>query len=435
MAPTASDVPDRPALALGVELAGEMKESGFTEQQWLVQRDGQFVQLTELLYRVCEQADGERTVDEIADAVSGTSAWTITGDQVRYLIANKLAPLGLVQMSAGAEPVAAPAVDPIARPLGLNMRATMIGPRVIDPITRVLQVLYAPVVLVPMLAAITVAHVWLYAERGSAMLRGLRDMLYSPLLMLVVLLVMLLAGVVHEFGHAAALRYGGGRSRGMGVGLYMIYPAIYTDTSDSYRLGRWARVRTDLGGFYFYLIFALGLMALHHFTGHDVLLLVVVLINLDILYQCLPFVRFDGYWAMADLTGIPDPFTAMKPFLRSLRPGAASGGDRLPPLKPWVRRVFLAYILLALPALAVMLFLFVTRAPSMLMMAWDSYVQQAAGVAAGVAAGDWVRVALGVIQALLLVLVMAAIAYTFYNLGRMVLSVVLGLRKRRPQTA
>ena len=435
MPPTTSDVPERPALASGVELAGEMKESGFTDQQWLVQRDGQFVQLTELLYRVCEQANGERTAEEIASVVSGTTSWAITGDQVRYLIEKKLAPLGLVRMSVDAEPVDAPTADAVARPLGLNMRATMIGPRVIDPITRVLQWLYAPPVLVPMLLAITAAHVWLYAERGGAMLRGLRDMLYSPLLMLVVLLVMLLAGVVHEFGHAAALRYGGGRSRGMGVGLYVIYPAIYTDTTDSYRLGRWGRVRTDLGGFYFYLIFALGLMALHQVTGHDVLLLIVVLINLDILYQCLPFVRFDGYWAMADLTGIPDPFTAMKPFLRSLRPGADPTGDRLPPLKPWVRRVFLAYILLTVPALAVMMFLFVTRAPSMLVMAWDSYVQQAAGVAAGVSAGDWVRVALGVIQALLLVLVMAAIAYTFYTLGRMVLSVLLGLRRRPAQPA
>jgi putative peptide zinc metalloprotease protein len=32
----------------------------------------------------------------------------------------------------------------------------------------------------------------------------------------------------------------------MGVGLYAFYPAFYTDVSDNYRLGRWARLRTDL---------------------------------------------------------------------------------------------------------------------------------------------------------------------------------------------
>ena len=35
------------------------------------------------------------------------------------------------------------------------------------------------------------------------------------------------------------------------------------------------------------------------------------MIDMGILYQCMPFVRFDGYWALADLTGIPDFFSQM----------------------------------------------------------------------------------------------------------------------------
>ena len=423
-----------PALAPGVELAGELPDSGFAERQWLVQRDGSFVQLTELLYRVCEHANGERTIDEIAAAVSDTTPWTVTGEQIRYLIEGKLVPLGLVVMHRDAAPASPPpAREPQAAPLSLNMRATVIGPRVIDPITRVLQVLYAPAVLVPMLALILAAHVWLYVEQGSAMLRGLRDILYSPLLMLAAFVVLFVAGIFHEFGHAAALRYGGGRSRGMGVGLYLIYPAVYTDTTDSYRLGRWARVRTDLGGFYFYLIFALGLIGLHQLTGHDFLLLVVLLISFDIVYQCLPFVRFDGYWALADLTGIPDFFAYLGPFLRSLRPGAT--GVRMPPLKPWVRRVYLAYIVLTFPVLALLLGLFVTRAPGLIAMTWDSYLQQSRQLGAAFAAGEWARVALNVIEILMLGLVMAAIGYMIYSLGRLALKVLAALLARRRQPA
>ncbi len=62
--------------------------------------------------------------------------------------------------------------------------------------------------------------------------------LRTPGLLLVVLAAMLLAGVFHEFGHASALRYGGGRARAMVAGLYIVYPAFYTDTTDAYRLGR-----------------------------------------------------------------------------------------------------------------------------------------------------------------------------------------------------
>lgn len=86
---------------------------------------------------------------------------------------------------------------------------------------------------------------------------SIREVLYTPGLMLAVLGLAILAGFFHEFGHASALRYGGGRTQTMGVGLYLIYSAFYTD---SYRLGRWARMRTDLGGFYFHLLFALGVV-------------------------------------------------------------------------------------------------------------------------------------------------------------------------------
>jgi hypothetical protein len=43
-------VPERPSRGPEVELSGEMQETGFEHQQWLVQRGGQFVQLPEILY-------------------------------------------------------------------------------------------------------------------------------------------------------------------------------------------------------------------------------------------------------------------------------------------------------------------------------------------------------------------------------------------------
>src|SRR5919109_99992 len=62
--------PERPARAPDVTLIGELKESAFTTQQWLVQRGDRFVQLSELLYRIVEYADGQRTLAEIAAHVS-----------------------------------------------------------------------------------------------------------------------------------------------------------------------------------------------------------------------------------------------------------------------------------------------------------------------------------------------------------------------------
>src|SRR5215217_5948394 len=48
-------IPERPVLAPNVELVGELRGTGFEDRQWLVQRDGRFIQLTELFYRIAEQ--------------------------------------------------------------------------------------------------------------------------------------------------------------------------------------------------------------------------------------------------------------------------------------------------------------------------------------------------------------------------------------------
>jgi putative peptide zinc metalloprotease protein len=407
------DVPERPALAANVELSGAMQGTGFQEQQWLIQRDKHFIQVTELLYRVAEQANGARTLEEIAEAVTQSTDWMVSADNVRYLIQTKLLPLGLIAPADGAAVPQRAGQGGSA--LAFTLRRTVISPRVIDPITNILQCLYVPPVLFFVLACIAFAHWWLYFNQG--ILSSILDVLATPGLLLVVLGMYVVSGVVHEFGHAAALRYGGGKARGMGVGMYIIYPAFYTDTTDSYRLGRWARVRTDLGGFYFHLMFAVAIIGLYLITGHEFLLLVVLLINLDLIYQLLPFVRFDGYWALADLTGIPDFFSQMGPFLASILPVKGYKGNKLPPLKRWVKVVFAAYIFLTIPVLALLTFLMIRRLPTIVTVIVRSLQMQAEGVVSAVSQVDILGVLASVAQMLLLALPLVGIGYMVYRLA------------------
>jgi putative peptide zinc metalloprotease protein len=65
----------------------------------------------------------------------------------------------------------------------------------------------------------------------------------------------------------------------MGVGLYIIWPVFYTDVTDAYRLGRWGRLRTDLGGIHFNAVFALVTGAVYAATGFEALLLIVLIQN------------------------------------------------------------------------------------------------------------------------------------------------------------
>src|SRR3954471_22973919 len=90
--------------ALNVELVGQARETGYVDTQWLIQRNGRFLQISELLYRIIEQADGERSVDEIAHGVSEHTEWLVSGEDVRHVADTKLVPLGLLTLPGNARP-------------------------------------------------------------------------------------------------------------------------------------------------------------------------------------------------------------------------------------------------------------------------------------------------------------------------------------------
>jgi putative peptide zinc metalloprotease protein len=419
-----TEVPERPALAPSVQLVGDMQGSGFKDRQWLIQRDGHYIQLTELLYRVAEQVNGERTLKEIAAELTERTDWVVTEDHVRLLL-QKLIPLELIATAHGSVALHAKASSShrTGSLLSLVIRTQIISPHIITPLAKVFQIFYAPPVFIPLLLAIAVTHGWLYLVHINSLSNSFLNFFYSsPELLLVVTAIMIVSGCFHELGHASALQYGGGQVRGMGVGFYfLLFPVFYADTTDSYQLGRWARVRTACGGFYFHLIFALGLIILYLFSGQEFLLFGVLLIHLGIILQCLPFVRMDGYWVITDLTGIPDFFSQMRPFLSSILPLRGKKGSKLPELKLWVKAIFILYIILTLPVLALIFFLLVWAGPHFLVNTWVSFIFQAEAFLDMRGQGNVLGMAAAVVRMVFLALptlgIVSGVVYVLYNTG------------------
>ena len=174
--------------------------------------------------------------------------------------------------------------------------------------------------------------------------------------------LVVLSAAFHECGHATACRYGGAKPGVMGVGIYIVWPAFYTDVTDAYRLGKAGRLRTDLGGIYFNILFSLLTAGAYFATGFEPLLLVIVLQNMEMLHQLLPFLRLDGYYIVSDLTGVPDMLTRIGPTLRSMIPGREPD-ERVTELKPWVRVATTVYVVTLIPALALIVALLAISAP------------------------------------------------------------------------
>src|SRR5918999_772598 len=368
-APTAPPVRPRAEVlrrADGIELIGEFEDRESRPPPLLARRaDGQVVQLTELLYAVAEASDGHRDVQAVADVVSERCGRKVTADNAAFLAERKLRSLGVLALADGTTP----ALDKRAPLMALRHRKPLLSERVVNAAARPFTWLHLPFVTIPVLLALVAFDVWLFGVHGIA--GGLRSVLYNPLLLLALLGSVVVATAFHELGHASACRYGGARPGVMGVGLYLVWPAFYCDVTDAYRLNRAGRLRTDLGGVYFNAIFALVAGAVFFVTGREAALLAVVLQHVIMLQQLLPLLRFDGYYVLTDLAGVPDILSRIKPIFRSLVRGRERE-PRVAELKPWVRIVVTAYLLVLVPLLALMLAWIVLAAPRMFATAYDS---------------------------------------------------------------
>jgi len=355
-----------PVRAGGIEFLGAVPGSGYRQAPSLVRRaDGQTVQLTPILYRLLEAIDGRRDHAELAETLSAQVGRLATADDVRFLSEARLRPLGLLRRPDGAEPTVERA-NPL---LGLRLKAVLANSDWTRRLTAPFAVFFHPTVVAAVVAAFVVMTWWILFDKGLA--SAARGALYDPELLLLVLGLTLLSAGFHELGHAAACRYGGARAGAMGFGLYLVWPAFYTDVTDSYRLGRGGRLRVDLGGLYFNAIFGLAVVGVWLALGSDALLLAVAAQLLQMSRQLIPFVRFDGYHILADLTGVPDLFRHIKPTLRGLLP-ARSGPRTGNPLRPWARVIVTLWVLIVVPVFATILTLLALAVPRILATAWDS---------------------------------------------------------------
>src|SRR4051795_546900 len=356
----ASPLGDVPALVSGTQLLGVQPGSGYVTPPQLVRRaDGQILHVTPLLYAVLEAVDGERSIDRIARLVSATADRELHPDDIDMLVEEKLRPLGLVLGRDGTHP-------PLQRSnplLALRARFVVSKPEVTRRITAPFAMLFNPVLVVAATVAFALVSFWVLFEKGLA--SAAYDAFRRPGLLLAVFAITVVSAGFHEFGHAAALRRGGGTPGAMGAGLYLIYPAFYTDVTDSYRLGRAARIRTDLGGLYFNALVALVMYGIWEAVHWDGLLLVIAAQVLQMVRQLPPLVRFDGYHLLADVTGVPDLFHRIGPTLRSFLPKRWRHPESRA-LRPWVRVVVTLWVVLVVPLLLITVVVTVLALPRVL---------------------------------------------------------------------
>ena len=261
----------------------------------------------------------EATVDEVwREAIEATPTETPGQEEVfQLLVALSAGNMLYVEGAADERRLLERAEARTRKPLSariselLFMRIPLLDPepllRRLDPLIRVL---FSPgaAVLALLFLGWGFAEFLLHSGRALEQTQGILQPQNLPLLFVAVFL----AKALHEFGHAAMCRRFGAEVRTTGVMLLMFTPLPYVDVTASWGLrSRWQRAAIGAGGMLMDLLVAAAatlvwtrsppgeLSALCHnlmFTAA----VYTLLFNLN------PLMRFDGYYILSDLVGVPN---------------------------------------------------------------------------------------------------------------------------------
>ena len=123
---------------------------------------------------------------------------------------------------------------------------------------------------------------------------------------------LLMVKICHELGHAYMATRNGVRVPSMGVSLLVMVPVLYTDTTAAWRLPeRKRRIQIDAAGVMAELsVAAVALFAWSFLPDGPVrtgaFVLATTSLATSLLVNASPFMRFDGYYILSDLLGVPN---------------------------------------------------------------------------------------------------------------------------------
>ncbi|MBL8891922.1 MAG: efflux RND transporter periplasmic adaptor subunit [Planctomycetaceae bacterium] len=162
------------------------------------------------------------------------------------------------------------------------------------------------------LAACTVAYalycLYIHAEKFSNQAIAI----WADQQWLTLVIVWLLIKVIHELAHGIVAQRYGTQVRDAGLFLVLFLPLAYVDVSNSARLpNRWKRIHIAAAGMYVELVLAAVATIVWAWTTNVTLAswmhAVVVSAGVStLIFNANPLMRFDGYYILADLIGIPN---------------------------------------------------------------------------------------------------------------------------------
>lgn len=164
------------------------------------------------------------------------------------------------------------------------------------------------------------------------------------------LIVYFLVGTfIHELGHVTACLCAGICPKEVGFVMYIIYPSFYTDVSATWGASRENRLKIDMGGIHFQILYnCLGYIIAYIFNS-KILITGCAIETMTILTVLNPFIKMDGYWFITDLLQVVNLHNKVKKYILMLKGNMKDKIEELirdMNLDGWRQYVFYIYAIL-----------------------------------------------------------------------------------------
>ncbi len=296
-------------------LEKEIHFSFFDNSSYLVSQEkyNYEVNINKRTYQILQLVDGKNTLEEITAIFNTNNNQNITTKIVHQLLYNKLKKYGIVENKNVV-------VEPLSRASYLKLSTIIIPANVVNKAA----ILFTPLFKGFALKTITLITLLFSLFMGVNYYHLLEPFVnnLSEVSFLFVLPIILIGIFIHELGHAAAAKYYGVNSRGIGFGFYLFTPTFFADVTKAWQLSSKQRVVIDLAGIYFELIYISFLLIVFILTNEINFLATSFLLFISIFYTLNPFLRTDGYWVVSDGLKIPNlrkqSFEKLKLFFKKI---------------------------------------------------------------------------------------------------------------------
>ena len=206
---------------------------------------------------------------------------------------------------------------------GLYIKFPLFNPnRMLDRLDRLFGWAFTKTTVVSSFVLMTVVGLAMLARLDEA--SSYTSYLFREYGLATIIAIALTITALHEFAHGFACKHFGGDVREMGLLLvYYVLPGFYCNVTDIYRMGRkQQRLWVIFAGIYWQLLVSTGggliwLLSTPYTVLADISMLVFIGGSFNILVNCNPLIKLDGYYALSQALGIVNLQGKSSAFVRS----------------------------------------------------------------------------------------------------------------------